>query len=357
MSPSVALDQSDAIVAGAYVAPVLEAAEARGVDLRTLACAAGLPPDGLDTLPESFPARTYLQLLEAAARLSNDQHFGLHAGECVKIGTYNVYGMILLSCRDFGQALQQTMRFEGLAHELGKSSLHVENGVAEYRWHSRFPDASRHLAECVFAGIMILAQWLAGRGLPPVEVTFAHAAPEDCSEHWRIFGEDIRFGGAGNFARFDAGLLHWPVRNGDASLYPVLLQYAEQRLQEKLRAQQQGSDVVSQVRAAIVRNLAQDSVRLPLIAEELKITQRTLQRKLKEAGFTFQQLLDKTRHALAEDYLRQEKLSLAEIAFLLGYQEQSSFCHAFKEWTGLNPGAYRLNGGEQAVVKSRAEKT
>lgn len=356
MSPSIAPDQSDAVVAGPYVAPVLEAAQARGVDLETLARAAGLPTGGLNTLPESFPARTYLQLLEAGARLSNDPHFGLHAGECVKIGTYNIYGMILLSCRDFGQALQQTMRFEGLAHELGRTSLHVENGMAEYRWHSRFPDATRHLAECVFTGIQIVARWLAGRDLPPAEVSFAHPAPEDCSEHFRIFGENVRFGGGSNVARFDAQLLHWPVRNGDANLYPVLLQYAEQRLQEKFRAQQQGGDVVSQVRAAIVRNLAQDSVRLPLIAEELKITQRTLQRKLKEAGFTFQQLLDKTRHTLAEDYLRQDKLSLAEIAFLLGYQEQSSFCHAFKEWTGVNPGAYRIKSGEQAIPKGRAEK-
>ncbi|HEY0844880.1 MAG TPA: AraC family transcriptional regulator [Noviherbaspirillum sp.] len=340
-------------VSGPYVLPVLEAAEARGVALRDLARDAGMAEDGLSPLPETITVHDYVRLLEAGARLANDPHFGLHAGECVKLGTYNVYGMILLSCRDFGQALQQTMRFEGLAHELGKTSLHVDGDVAEYRWHGRVQGATPHLVECVFAGIQIVANWLAGRTLPPAHVTFAHEAPADISEHRRIFGEHVRFGGDGNWARFDAQLLSWPVRNGDVSLYPVLLQYAEQRLQEKMRAQQEG-DVVAQVRAAIVRNLAKDTVRLSLIAEELNITQRTLQRKLKDAGFTFQHLLDKTRHALAEDYLRQDKLSLAEIAFMLGYQEQSSFCHAFKEWTGVNPGAYRGRSGEQSGQKNPA---
>jgi AraC-like DNA-binding protein len=82
-------------------------------------------------------------------------------------------------------------------------------------------------------------------------------------------------------------------------------------------------------------------VRLATIAEELKLSPRTLQRKLSDAGATFQQVLDQARFALAKDYLRRPELSLIDIAFLLGYQEQSAFNHAFKEWAGVNPGAYR----------------
>lgn len=334
------LNQSEGIVAGSYLLPLLEAADARGVDLCDLTHAAGMPPDALSPLPESIAASDYASLLDAGAQLASDPHFGLHVGECVRLGTYNVYGLILLSCRDFGQALQQTLRFEGLAHDLGRSELRVENGLAEYRWHSCLPRPGRHLAESVFAGIQVVGSWLAGRPLPRALVSFAHDAPEDCSEHRRIFGDGVSFGNDINVARFDAALLSWPVRNADISMYPVLLQHAEQRLEEKLHARPDNG-IVAQVRSVIMRNLAQDRVRLPLVAEEMNVTGRTLQRKLKEAGVTFQQLLDSTRHALAEDYLRQEKLSLAEIAFLLGYQEQSSFCHAFKEWTGINPGAYR----------------
>lgn len=333
-------DQAAGVVAGPYLQPLLEAATARGVREEDLAAGAGLNAKALSPLPETLPVDAYVRLLDAGARLADDPHFGLHVGECVKLGTYNVYGLILLSCRDFGQALQQTLRFEGLAHDLGRSALGVEGGMAEYRWDSALPDANRHLAESVFAGIQVVGSWLADRPLPPAQIYFRHAAPEDCSEHRRIFGDAVHFGADANLARFDAALLSWPVRNADVGLYPVLQQHAERLLQEKLRAQADAG-IVAQVRGAIVRNLAQDRVRLATIAEEMNVTQRTLQRKLNEAGVTFQQVLDRTRHDLALDYLKRDRLSLAEIAFLLGYQEQSSFCHAFKEWTGVNPGAYR----------------
>lgn len=338
---SVSTDAAAGKVAGPYLQPLLEAAAARGIAARDLAIAAGLHEAALDPLPHSLAAESYVRLLDAGAELAGDTHFGLHVGECVKLGAYNVYGLILLSCRDFGQALQQTLRFEGLAHDLGRSALRVENGIAEYGWQSAIPSASRHLVESVFAGIQVFGSWLAGFQLPPAQVAFSHAMPEDCREHRRIFGEEITFGAERNHARFNAALLGLPVRNADVGMYPVLQQHAEQLLQEKLRAQADGG-IVALVRSAIGRNLAQDRARLSLIAEEMGITQRTLQRKLADAGATFQQLLDRTRHELALSYLKQGKLSLAEIAFMLGYQEQSSFSHAFKEWTGVNPGAYRM---------------
>jgi AraC-like DNA-binding protein len=343
--PSVTVDRAGKRVAGPYLQPLLEAAAARGLAPHDLAHAAGLRADALHPLPQSLAAQDYVRLLDAGARLAADPDFGLHVGECVKLGTYNVYGLILLSCHDFGQALQQTLRFEGLAHDLGRSALRVDGGIAEYGWHSAMPSASRHLVESVFAGIQVVGSWLAGRSLPAANVMFSHAAPQDCSEHRRIFGDAVIFDAPANRACFDAALLGWPVRNADVSLYPVLQRHAEQLLQEKLRAQADGG-IAALVRAAIVRNLAQDRVRLPLIAQEVGMTQRTLQRKLAEASLTFQQVLDRTRHELAQDYLKQGQLSLAEIAFMLGYQEQSSFSHAFKEWTGVNPGAYRGQAGD-----------
>jgi hypothetical protein len=95
-------------VTGAYLQPLLEAAAARGVDARALARAAGLALAALDPLPDSLAAHDYIALLDAGARLAGDPHFGLHVGERVRLGTYSVYGLILLSCRDFGQAFEQT---------------------------------------------------------------------------------------------------------------------------------------------------------------------------------------------------------------------------------------------------------
>jgi AraC-like DNA-binding protein len=325
-------------VTGSYLQPLLEAAAARGVGAAALAQAAGLPAAALDPLPDSLAAVDYVRLLEVGAQLAADPHFGLHVGERVKLGTYSVYGLILLSCRDFGQAFEQTLRYEQLAHDLGRSALRIDGELAQYQWISSFPGATRHLAESVYAGIRVFSTWLAGAPLPPAALAFMHQSDADGAEYLRIFGSLPQFGAEANSAAFPTALLAFPVPNADVALYPVLQQHAEQLLRQR-SGDMEG--IAAQVRAAITRNLAHNKVRLPFIAEELKLTPRTLQRKLADAGSSFQRELDQARHALAKDYLRQPGLSLVDIAFLLGYQEQSAFTHAFREWAGVNPGAWR----------------
>ena len=342
----------NARVVGPYLQPLLQTAASKGISAQQLALAAGLSADALEPLPQWISAAHYIRLLDVGAELCDDPYFGLHVGAQVKLGTYNVYGLILLSCHDFGQALQQTLRYEGLAHDLGVSDFHIIDDLAEYQWHSHFPHASRHLADSVFAGIAVFGSWLSGGALPVREVGMRHPAPaQGVEEYRRIFGAVPKFDCELNYGRFDAALLERAIPNADVSLYPVLQQHAEQLLQEKQRSLQDGS-IISQVRATIVKNLAQDRVRLPLIAQDLNLTQRTLQRKLREAHTSFQQVLDETRHQLACNYLQQANLNLAEIAFMLGFQEQSSFNHAFKEWQGVNPGAYR-----EQQIRLTAEKS
>jgi AraC-like DNA-binding protein len=339
MPPTNAL--TPARVTGSYLQPLLETVAARGVDAQALARAAGLAVP-LDPLPESLAAGDYIALLALGAELSGDPHFGLHVGERVRLGTYSVYGLILLACANFAQALEQTQRYEQLAHDLGRSRLDIEagTGLACYTWTSHFPDASRHLAESVFAGIRTFGSWLAGRPLAPRRLAFAHAGDADTAEYERVLGMRPAFGAPANVACFDASLLAMPVPNADAGMYPVLQQHAERLLRDREDARERHG-IVAQVRACVIRNLANDRVRLAGIAAELGLSPRTLQRKLAEAGASFQQVLDAARYALAQDYLRQRGLSLADIAFLLGYQEQSAFTHAFREWSGTNPGAWR----------------
>jgi len=328
-------------VAGSYLQPMLEAAAARGVTAQALEQAAALPAGSLDPLPEALPADTYVKLLDLAAELAGDPHFGLHVGERVKLGTYTVYGLVLLSCRDFGQAFEQTMRYEQLAHDLGRSTLQVNGNLADYTWHANYPAHCRHLADSVFAGIRVFGNWLAGTTLPPADLSLMHDGgdPLGHAEYMRVFGALPRFNANANVAQFEASLLSWPVPNADVSLYPVLQQHAEQLL--KQRAAPAGADIAAQVRQAIVRRLSQGQVRVASVAGDLGVAPRTLQRKLADAGSSFQQVLDEARFGLARDYLRQPGLSLVDIAFLLGYQEQSAFTHAFREWSGMNPGAWR----------------
>jgi AraC-like DNA-binding protein len=335
-------------VTAAYLQPLLETAAAHGIAPATLAVQAGLAPAALDPLPDALPAADYIALLDAGSRLAHDPHFGLHVGERVRPGTYSVYGLVLLACRDIGQALDHTQRYEQLAHDLGRSRLEPDGMLARYTWTSRYPHASRHLAESVFAGIRTFGSWLAGRPLAPRALAFAHArAPDtDPAEYARVLGMVPEFDAREHTAAFDAALLALPLPAADTGMYPLLQQHAERMLRERAQA---GGGIVAQVHAAIVATLAREPVRLAGVAAALDLSPRTLQRKLADAGASFQQVLDAARYALAMDYLRRDGLSLVDIAFLLGFQEQSAFTHAFREWSGMNPGAWR----ERALAGSR----
>jgi AraC-like DNA-binding protein len=330
---------NSARVTGAYLQPLLDAAFERGVEPGALAVAAGLPHDAFDPHPESLPTARYIALLEAGARLANDPHFGLHVGEKVRPATYSAYGMVLLACSSFGHAMELTQRYESLAHDLGRSRLAIEGPHALYEWISRYPDATRHLAESVYAGIRVFGSWMAGRPLMPHAMRFRHPDPgHGSAEYLRVLGIAPTFGAPIHCAAFDAALLGMPVPNADTSLFPVLFQHAERLLEQRA---EQGDGIVARVTGALTRRLPEGDARLAPVAAELGLSARTLQRKLAEAGASFQQVLDAVRFGLAQDYLRRRELGLADIAFLLGFQDQSAFTHAFREWSGINPGAWR----------------
>jgi AraC-like DNA-binding protein len=329
----------DARVTGSYLQPLLETALERGLTLPALAEAAGLAPNALDPLPESLPARRYIGLLEAGARLANDPFFGLHVGEKARPATYSAYGMLLLACSSFGHALELTQRYESLAHDLGRSQVGFDGARAQYEWISHYPDATRHLVESVFAGIRVFGSWLAGRPLMPLALRLRHADPgHGSAEYLRVLGIAPEFGAPLNCAAVDAALLAMPVPNADTSLYPLLLHHAERLLEERAA---RVDPIVARVRAALLPRLTSGEARLAPVAAELGLSTRTLQRKLADAGSSFQQVLDAVRYGLAQDYLRRRELGLVDIAFLLGFQEQSAFTHAFREWSGMNPGAWR----------------
>ena len=83
-----------------------------------------------------------------------------------------------------------------------------------------------------------------------------------------------------------------------------------------------------------------------MVAEDLGMTSRTLQRKLGQEGVSYQKLLDEVRQKMAEDYLRNSELAIPDIALRLGYSETTSFHRKFKAVTGKTPGEFRLGAAD-----------
>ena len=105
------------------------------------------------------------------------------------------------------------------------------------------------------------------------------------------------------------------------------------------------SDFFAAVRRAIAESMREGDPKLGRVIKKLSISQRTLERRLKEQGAVFKKLVDDTRRRFALNYLIDRKRTLTEIAFLLGYSEVSAFNRAFRRWTGSTPLEHRRKTG------------
>ncbi len=337
---------AQARVVGAYARTAVETAQALGLDLAALAQSCDWPALSQQPLqmPEALPVDRYIRFLHEAARQLGHRRFGLEVGRRMQLSTFASYGLVLCACPDVRSALVQTQRFEGLAHDLGRSELTVEGETAVYRWHSPWLDrpGADQLVESVMMGIYSFGHWLVGRQLPLSRLRFAHAAPDAGAAAWygELLGVPVEFGAALTEARFPAALLDLPLANADASMFPALAQAAEARLSARLRETQEPA-LVQALRQDIAAQLMQGRATLALLAERHQLSARSLQRRLAANGHSFSQLLDEVRRELAQRYLRQPELSLTDVAFLLGFSEQSNFNHAFKLWFGDSPAAWR----------------
>ena len=331
------------VVAGLYAKRVVDTAMEMSISVTQLAEVTGLDEKTLLVLPDLLPGASYLALMQAATELSQDADFGLHVGERISPASYPVLGYTLMSCRNLSHAISQVTRYESIIHNLGTFSLELSEDTMTMTWSSALPDtaAARHVTESVMSGVRVFAERLVAREIPVRQVTFTHPAPDNREEHGRLLGENVVFSAPTNSVTCDRAILEWEVPNADASLFPLLKEHAERLLAQR---SEDSPSIVEDVRKALSSMLSTGDVKLKQVAERLDMHPRTLQRRLNDVDSSFQDILETVRKDMAKRYLADHSMSLAEVAFLLGYHDQSSFNRAFKEWTGESPSGFRDRG-------------
>lgn len=334
-------------VSVAYLQGLLDYLERHGVASAALLERAQLSPQLLAQRDQRIAASTYLELLGLGVQLSGDDCLGLHLGEAVRPGYYGVLGYLIMSCATLADAFHRQARYAALVGNLGRVDLAdeppregLEPQVA-HSWQPLLAQQQRQLSEETLAAWVTFGHWISGLDVPPSEVRFQHAAPADTREHQRIFRCPVLFDQADNALVFPKRLLSTPLGQADAQVRLMLDAYADRLLGEI----QQGHSVLDRARLELARQLPEAGADLGLIAAHLALSPRTLQRRLREAGLSFNQLVDETRQQLVLHYLRDPALELAEIAFLVGFSEPGSLARAFRRWTGKSPGEYRRHLG------------
>ena len=336
-----------AILAGtvsvAYLQGLVEYLQRQGIAPEALLAHAQLGPEVLGQRDQRIAASAYLTLLSEGVRLSGDPFLGLHLGESVRPGYYGVLGYLIMSCATLADALHRQARYASLVGILGRVVLDDEparlDGEARvaHRWQPLLAQQQRQLSEETLAGWVSFGRWISGLDIAPTEVRFQHSAPADTSEHARIFRCPVLFDQPDNALVFPRRLLAAPLSQADAQVRGMLDAYADRLLAEL----NQGHGVLDRARLELARQLPEQGPDLEAIAAALALTPRTLQRRLRESGLSFSQLVDETRQQLVLHYLRDPALELAEIAFLVGFSEAGSLARAFRRWTGTSPGEYR----------------
>jgi AraC-like DNA-binding protein len=325
-----------ALVSGAISA--WRALEARGIDPARIFSAAGVDPAMLRIPGKRAPVTVALRLWRIVEDVVRDPCFGIDVAAQVQGTGMHGLGYAWLSSATLGEAFRRFARYSRVLTELWSLRIDEEtDGIrASFVFPAGAPRPALFLYDALAAGIVRLSRLAYGEAFTPLEVTLVRGGPDRAQPFTEWFRCPIVWGAerASILCRPEDLAQPLPTSNPDVALANerVLLEYLE-RLDR--------GDVVSQVRRRMLEFLPSGPPTQGEVARALALSPRTLHRRLAEAGASFAKLLDDTRRELAAGYLQRTDYSVAEVAYLVGFAEVSSFNRAFRRWTGSSPTAVR----------------
>lgn len=270
--------------------------------------------------------------------LNQDPALGLKLGSDTRIEQYSPVGIAALSTRSFYEALIKLSRYKRLfcSEEM---NVVEEDGQwhIEAVWNKLQQPAPRLLIDSIFASLMLMAQRGSRQALYPERVTFARE-PLHSDVYESFFHCPIEFNAEHNALIYNHQAIQTPFHTVNPDLLAILVPQLEKTLREDAEKQ----TFSDQVRALLRNRLPNKQPTIEDIARDFNMSARTFQRQLASDGTSFQKLLEAARREMARHYLSASALDLNEIAFLLGYEETSSFHRAFHSWEGVSPGQWRI---------------
>lgn len=239
--------------------------------------------------------------------------------------------------RDFRDALKRMARYKQLCPP---ESLRItEEGnycTIELDWQYTEQPGPPMLVGITLAFLLELGRRGTGKPLTAKLVEFSQPMG-DVQALETYFGCRIRIGGNCNRLTLHRGDLDRPFVSYNAELLEILTPVLDHSLDE----QQRSRSITEMVKWILKRNLTGGRPDIQMVASELGMSDRTLQRRLADEGTSFKHLLTEVRHEQARDYLSDPSLDIKEVAFLIGYEDQNSFYRAFRLWEGDTPSNWR----------------
>jgi AraC-like DNA-binding protein len=325
-------------IAATSTLAMVRTAEARGVETADLLDQAGLTHAFLEDPDSRLPGPTVIGIWNALRARAGDPALQLVAPTTLPFGAYRVIDYLVGASATVGEGVERFARFFKLIAD-SVSLTTSEQGDERCLLLARADGGAVPpvYVDYVFAAFVSRVRMRIRPGLKVQRVELRQPEPAASAPYRDAFRSPVWFGATADVLCFSAE--EWEARNesADAALALVMEEHAR-ILARKLPHAAAGFSADVQKTIATARpecGSAED------VARALHVSVRTLQRKLVETGTTFRAVSEIVRGQLAEGYLADPRVSIAEVAFMLGFSDQSSFNRAFRRWTGEAPGRWR----------------
>jgi len=320
---------------------MLRVLEEEGLPTQPALEAAGLP-EGLGPVPGEVSLKQEFAFQQAfVATTGYRPDLWLQTGTRYHLPSYGRLGMAVMTAPDLNAVINTSYAAPELDYSLVLASPIMECGglVGQHLDYSNTPEPLVEFMSYRDLGAVLTLLhdvWTGPFPLHSIEV----ALPRPSRGDFTIMDHEVRFDARATAVRWDRSLSTRALYYGNPEVHAA---YVEDCLR---RVRMSGtSDELLDVLMATLRRLDGNSVTLSNLAAETGHSERTLQRRLLERGVRFRDLLEEARRRVASDLLTQTQTPIAEIAFGLGYSEQTSFNHAFRRWTGVSPKIMRQRRG------------
>ena len=301
---------------------------------------AGVLERDFDLPHHRISAASQSMVFEYAAEAVDDGAFGLHLAEEANPREAGLLFYVMSAADSLGEALTLFARYSRIVNEtLGIKLGPAPEGVAA---QIEFVGLARHSAkQATEFGVALTIKALreiAGRHVHPTRLSFVHGRNSDLRSFERFFGCPVEFGAPCDQFVFSHEKLALPLVTEDRYLFETLQPVCDEAAKERRTPVGTLRELVEN---EVQKLLPHGKAKRPNVAKLLGLSERTLTRKLREEGATYEQVVDQLRRSLALEYVKEGSVSHSQIAWLLGYEGSTSFNHAFRRWMGRSPSEAR----------------
>ena len=316
---------------------IAQAIDALGGDSEGLLAEVGILPDALTDAEARHPVSAMHCLYERAA-VQCGEDIGIFTGRVDYISRLN---MQLYTCgvcetfRDYLNLMPSVLHFAG---DIGEVRIRREDERLRLDWLPLWQESSRwrYQSDCLLTTSAAIVRSLCVRPIPVLRAHFSYPKPPDTRLLEGVFGCDLHFSQPRSSLYFDSASLDYRLIQLDSE-WSLSIRHSTQHL----FGEGEPDPVLRSLRNTLIKMLPAGGVTIDKTAAAQHISRRTLQRRLADSGAQFGQVLQELRAELALQYLSDERLSITDIALLLGYADHGSFSSAFKSWYGCSPREYR----------------